>query len=261
MKLKDAVAIVTGSATGLGAAAAELLAAKGCHVVINYTKSEKEARATEARCRALGVKTLAVRANVASDEDCRRLVDQTVEHFGRLDALVNNAGTTKFVDHADLNGLSAADFQAIYAVNVIGAFQMTRAAAPHLKKAGRAAIVNISSIAGVMGVGSSIAYAASKGALNTMTLSLARVLGPEVSVNTVCPGFIESRWLFEGYGEKRYNEIKQRYIESTPLKKAATSEEIAAAVVWMLEGSDVITGEILIVDSGNHLGAAPLRAR
>src|SRR5262249_48544455 len=135
MQLKDAVAIITGSATGLGAAAAEQLAAKGCHVVINYTKSEKEARATEARCRAKGVKTLSVKANVASDEDCRRLVEQTVEHFGRLDALINNAGTTKFVDHADLNGLSAADFQAIYAVNVIGAFQMTRAAAPHLKKA------------------------------------------------------------------------------------------------------------------------------
>jgi 3-oxoacyl-[acyl-carrier protein] reductase len=261
MQLKDAVAIVTGSATGLGAAAAEILAGKGCHVVINYTKSEKEARETEARCRAKGVKTLVVKANVAADEDCRRIVAQTVEHFGKLSALINNAGTTKFVDHADLNGLSAADFQAIYAVNVIGAFQMTRAAAPHLKNAGRAAVVNISSIAGVMGVGSSIAYAASKGALNTMTLSLARVLGPEVSVNTVCPGFIESRWLFEGYGPERYTQLKQRYIDSTPLKKAATAEEIAAAAVWMLEGSDVITGETLIVDSGAHLGGAPLRAR
>jgi len=261
MKLKDAVAIVTGSATGLGAATAEILAARGCHVVINYTKSEAEAKATAARCVAKGVKALTVRANVANDEDCRRMVAETVEHFGRLDALVNNAGTTKFVDHADLNGLSGADFQAIYAVNVVGAFQMTRAAAPALKKAGRAAIVNISSIAGVMGVGSSIAYAASKGALNTMTLSLARVLGPEISVNTVCPGFIESRWLFEGYGETRYNQIKQRYIDSTPLKKAATADEIAQAVVAMIETSDVITGETLIVDSGNHLGGAPLRAR
>ena len=261
MKLKDAVAIVTGSATGLGAAAAEILAGKGCHVVINFTKSEQAAREVEARCQAKGVKTLLVKANVANDEDCRRLVQATVDHFGRLDALINNAGTTKFVDHADLNGLSAADFQAIYAVNVIGPYQMIRAAAPHLKKAGRAAVVNISSIAGVMGVGSSIAYAASKGALNTMTLSLARVLGPEISVNTICPGFIESRWLLEGYGESRYNQIKQRYIDSTPLRKAATADEIAQAAVMMLEGSDVITGEVLIVDSGHHLGAAPLRAR
>jgi len=261
MKLKDAVAIVTGSATGVGASTVELLASKGCHVVINYTKSEKEARETEARCKAKGVKTLLVQANVANDEDCRRLVAQTVEHFGRLDALVNNAGTTKFVDHADLNGLSATDFQAIYAVNVIGAFQMIRAAAPQLKKAGRAAVVNISSIAGVMGTGSSVAYAASKGALNTMTLSLARVLGPEISVNAICPGFIDGKWLREGYGEERYKQMLDRYKAATPLHKAATTDEVAAAVVWMLEGSDVITGETLIVDAGVHLGGAPLKAR
>jgi 3-oxoacyl-[acyl-carrier protein] reductase len=261
MELKDAVAIVTGSASGVGAATAEILAGKGCHVVINYTKSEKQAREVEARCRGKGVKTLLVQANVASDEDCRRMVAQTVEHFGRLSALVNNAGTTKFVEHADLNGLSGADFQAIYAVNVIGAFQMTRAAAPHLKAAGRASIVNISSIAGVMGLGSSIAYAASKGALNTMTLSLARVLGPEIRVNTICPGFIESSWLYEGYGAERYNQIRQRYIDNNPLKRASKPEDIAATVVWMIEGSDVITGETLLVDAGAHLGAAPLRAR
>jgi 3-oxoacyl-[acyl-carrier protein] reductase len=261
MQLKDAVAIVTGSASGVGAATAEILAGKGCHVVINYTKSEKQAREVEARCRAKGVKTLLVQANVAADEDCRRMVAQTVEHFGKLSALVNNAGTTKFVEHADLNGLSAADFQAIYAVNVVGVFQMTRAAAPHLKAAGRASIVNISSIAGVMGLGSSIAYAASKGALNTMTLSLARVLGPEITVNTICPGFIESSWLLEGYGAERYNQVLQRYKDGNPLKKASKPEDIAATVVWMIEGSDVITGETLMVDAGAHLGGAPLRAR
>jgi 3-oxoacyl-[acyl-carrier protein] reductase len=261
MDIKGAVTIVTGSATGVGSAAARMLAERGCNVVINYTRSETEARETQAACEASGVETLLCQADVSNDADCQRMAQQAMEKWGRIDALINNAGTTKFVAHSDLDGLSAEDFQRIYGVNVIGPFQMTRAVAPHMKAAGHGAIVNISSVAGVMGVGSSIAYAASKGALNTMTLSLARALGPEIRVNTVCPGFIQGRWLAGGMGEEAYEAALARQERATPLRRAGTPENMAQAAIWFIEGADIVTGEILMVDAGSHLGAAPLTAR
>lgn len=261
MDIRGGVTIVTGSATGVGAAAAKLLASKGCNVVINYTKSEAEAKATAAECEALGVGVLLCQADVSKDEDCRRMAKAAFDRWGRIDALINNAGTTQFVNHADLEGLDAEDFHRIYGVNVIGPFQMTRAVAPHMKAAGRGAIVNVSSIAGVMGVGSSIAYTASKGALNTMTLSLARALGPEIRVNTICPGFIQGRWLRGGMGDDAYEAARAAQERNTPLRKAGTPEDMAQAAVWFVEGADLITGEVLIVDAGAHLGGAPLIAR
>jgi len=261
MEIKGGVTIVTGSATGVGAASAKLLASKGCNVVINYTRSESEARETEAACKALGVETILCKADVSKDEDCRRMAKEALDKWGRIDGLINNAGTTQFVNHADLDGLTAEDFQRIYAVNTIGPFQMTRAVAGAMKEQGRGAIVNVSSIAGVMGVGSSIAYTASKGALNTMTLSLARALGPEIRVNTICPGFIQGRWLRGGMGDEAYEAAKAHQERATPLRKAGTPEDMAQAAVWFIEGADLITGEILIVDAGSHLGAAPLIAR
>lgn len=261
MDIRGGVAIVTGSATGVGAAAARLLASKGCNVVINYTRSETEARETEAACQQLGVETLLCKADVSQDADCRRMAAEAMARWGRIDALINNAGTTQFVNHANLEGLSADDFQRIYAVNVIGPFQMTRAVVPHMKAAGRGAIVNVSSIAGVMGVGSSIAYTASKGALNTMTLSLARVLGPEIRVNTICPGFIQGRWLRGGMGDAAYEAAVAAQERTTPLHRAGTPEDMAEAAVWFIEGATNITGEILIVDAGSHLAGAPLTAR
>jgi len=261
MDIRQGVTIVTGSATGVGAACAKLLASKGCNVVINYTKSETEAKETQAACEALGVETLLVQADVSKDEDCRRMAQAAIDKWGRIDGLINNAGTTHFMNHANLEGLSADDFQRIYAVNVIGPYQMTRAVVPQMKKQGSGAVVNVSSIAGVMGVGSSIAYTASKGALNTMTLSLARALGPEVRVNTICPGFIQGRWLRGGMGDDAYEAAKAAQERNTPLKKAGTPEDMAQAAVWFIEGADLITGEILIVDAGSHLGGAPLIAR
>jgi len=261
MDIRGGVTIVTGSATGVGAAAARMLAERGCNVVINYTKSETEARETQAACEAAGVETLLCQADVSSDADCRRMVHDAMAKWGRVDALINNAGTTKFVAHSDLDGLQADDFQRIYGVNVVGPFQMARAVTLHMKAAGRGAIVNISSVAGVMGVGSSIAYAASKGALNTMTLSLARALGPEIRVNTVCPGFIQGRWLAGGMGEDAYNMAVERQERATPLHRAGTPENMAQAALWFIEGADIVTGEILMVDAGSHLGAAPLTAR
>lgn len=261
MEIDGAVAIVTGSATGIGAATARLLASKGCNLVVNYRRSEREAEETVAACEAAGAEALTCRADVADDGDCRRLAAAAVERWGRVDALVNNAGVTKYVAFEDLEGLSAEDFQRLYAVNVIGAYQMTRAVAPHMTAAGQGAIVNVSSITGVMGVGSSIAYAASKGALNTMTLALARALAPEIRVNAVCPGFVQTRWTIEGAGLEAYEKQKAHHESHTPLKLAGTPEEIAKAVVFFVEGADHVTGEILIVDAGWHLGGAGLVAR
>ena len=261
MELKNGVCIVTGSATGIGAACAIQLAQRGCRTVINYTKSETEARATLQACEKHGTEALLVRANVAEDADCRRMAEAALAKWGRIDALVNNAGTTKVAfNHADLSALSAADFQHIYAVNVIGAFQMIRAVEPAMRKQGGGAVVNVSSIAAVMGIGTSVAYAASKGALNTMTLSLARALGPQIRVNAVCPGFVETRWLQEAIGPG-YEGAKARYMSNAALQKVCTPDDIARAMLWLLEGSDLVTGEFIIVDGGAHLGGSPTKAR
>ncbi|MBX3507529.1 MAG: glucose 1-dehydrogenase [Parvibaculum sp.] len=260
--LKGKAAIVTGSATGLGAAVALQLADKGCNVVINYTKSEKEAKETLAACQAKGVEAILAQGDVGEDADCRRIVDETVKKWGRVDVLVNNAGGTKFANHAELDELNAEDFLWIYKVNVVGAYQMIRACAPHMREAGKGSVVNVSSIAGVTGIGSSVAYAASKGALNTMTLSLARSLAPKIRVNAVCPGFIGTRWFSDRFGQQTFEGIKRQQEQSTPLGRAGTPEDIATAVVFFCgEGSDHITGETLITDAGMHLGFAPLTAR
>ena len=262
MPLRNKVAIVTGSATGLGAAVALRLADQGCNVVINYTKSEAEAKETLAACEAKGVEAILGQGDVGEDADCRRIVQAAVDKWGRLDVLVNNAGGTEFADHAKLDELNAEDFLWIYKVNVVGAYQMIRACEPHMKKAGKGSVVNISSIAGVTGIGSSVAYAASKGALNTMTLSLARSLAPVIRVNAVCPGFIGTRWFSDRFGTQTFEGIKRQQEETTPLRRAGTPEDIAAAVVFFCgEGSDHITGETLITDAGLHLGFAPLTAR
>jgi len=256
MELKNAVCIVTGSASGIGAASAIMLAGKGARVVVNYSKSEDAARATLKACEAAGGEALLVKADVAQDADCRRLAQAALDQWGRIDALVNNAGVTKFADHAKLDALSAEDFLRIYSVNVVGAFQMTRACTPAMKKGGCGAVVNVSSIAGKNGMGSSMAYAASKGALNTLTMSLARVLGPEIRVNAVCPGMVDTKWLREGYGP-RYAAIEARYRQGTPLGRPGKSEEVAAVIVWLIEGADLVTGDIIMVDSGMHMGLIP----
>ncbi|MFN3628057.1 MAG: SDR family NAD(P)-dependent oxidoreductase, partial [Parvibaculum sp.] len=195
--------------------------------------------------------------------DTKRVVEEATAKFGAaIHVLVNNAGGTKFANHAELDELNAEDFLWIYKVNVVGAYQMIRACAPHMREAGKGSVVNVSSIAGVTGIGSSVAYAASKGALNTMTLSLARSLAPKIRVNAVCPGFIGTRWFSDRFGQQTFEGIKRQQEQSTPLGRAGTPEDIATAVVFFCgEGSDHITGETLITDAGMHLGFAPLTAR
>ncbi|MDE2379499.1 SDR family oxidoreductase [Bradyrhizobium sp.] len=252
-------AIVTGSASGLGAATAEILAKGGARLVINYSSSKTEAEATAEVCRKAGAaEVLVVQGDVSRDEDCRKLV-AAVEKWGRLDVLVNNAGTTKHVAHGDLAGLSAEDFQRVYGVNTIGPFQMVRAARSLLEAAAKASgrpssVVNVSSVAGISGVGSSIAYAASKGALNTMTLSLARALAPAIRVNTVCPGYIDTPWFTKGRGAEGAKQVRDMVVSKVPLKVASSAEDIAQLVCFLASpASGNMTGEIVRMDAGMHL--------
>lgn len=251
--MSDKVAIVTGSSSGIGAATAVALSQRGWRVVVNYSKSAQEAQAVAARCK----DSILVQANVSQDADCRRLVQSALDKWGRLDALVNNAGTTKFVPHADLEGLSGEDFQRIFATNVVAPFQMCRAAAPELKKT-RGAIVNVSSLAALLGTGSSIAYAGSKAALDTVSMSLARVLAPEVRVNVVAPGFVDTPWMVSGYGAERYAKLRDNYAGNAPLGSVCKPEDIAQTIVWLIEGAGKTTGQTVYVDAGMHV-ATPRR--
>jgi 3-oxoacyl-[acyl-carrier protein] reductase len=252
-------AIVTGSASGLGAATAEILARSGARLVINYSSSQKEAEATAEVCRKAGAaEVLVAQGDVSKDEDCRKIVAAAAP-WGRLDILVNNAGTTKHVAHADLDGLSAEDFQRLYGVNTIGPFQMVRAARSLLEAGAKAserpaAVVNVSSVAGISGVGSSIAYAASKGALNTMTLSLSRALAPLIRVNTVCPGYIDTPWFTKGRGEAGAKQVRDSVVAKVPLKVASTADDIAQLVCFLaMPASSNMTGEVVRMDAGMHL--------
>src|SRR6201998_4086985 len=251
--------IVTGSASGLGAATAGILAKGGARIVVNYSNSKNEAEATAEACRKAGaVEVVVVQGDVSRDEDCRRIVAAAAP-WGRLDALVNNAGTTKHVPHDNLDGLSAEDFQRLFAVNTIGPFQMVRSARSLLeagaKASGRASsVVNVSSVAGISGIGSSVAYAASKGALNTITLSLARALAPLIRVNTVCPGHIDTPWFTKGRGADGAAKVRDSVVAKVPLKRASTAEDVANLVYFLATPqSSNMTGEIIRMDAGAHL--------
>jgi NAD(P)-dependent dehydrogenase (short-subunit alcohol dehydrogenase family) len=255
------VVLVTGGATGLGAAIAIGAAQRGARaVVINYSKSRKEAEATAQAVRAAGAEAEIVQGDVALDADCRRIAE-AASRFGRIDALANNAGITRHVAHGNLDGLSAEDFQALFAVNAIGPFQMIRACRALLEAGAPSSVLMTSSIAAVTGIGSSVAYAASKGALNTMTLSLARALAPKIRVNAICPGFIDTRW-FADFSPERAQKIRDNIEKTTPLQAASKAEDIAdAALFFLSDAARHVTGETLMVDAGLHLGFAPLSRR
>ena len=265
--LQGRKALVTGSATGLGRSIAVRLAERGADLIVNCTRSLEEAEQTVAECNRLGAQTQLVAADVSTEDGCRTLAD-AASTWGRLDILVNNAGITRHArDHADLDALTRDDFLDTYAVNVAGPFLMMQACKPLLEKAyqetGRAsAVLNVSSIAGVTGIGSSVAYAATKGALNTMTLSLARALAPAIRINAVCPGFIGTRWFKDNIDEDQYARMAEGVAKSVPLGVASGPDDIAdSAVFFLTDASRHVTGETLLVDAGMHLGYAPLSAR
>lgn len=260
MSLEGLCMMVTGSASGLGAATARQLARGGARIMVNYSSSKTEAEETADLCRKEGVEVLVVQGDVSKDDDCKKLAAAAAK-WGRLDALVNNAGTTKHVpNHSLMDQLSAEDFQRIYAVNVIGSFQMIRAARALLeegsKQSGRAsAVVNIASVAGISGGGSSVAYAASKGALITMTLSLARALAPAIRVNAVCPGYIDTPWFSKGRGQDTADKLRESVKANMPLRLASKPEDIAELVSFLATpASGHMTGEAVRMDAGSHLG-------
>lgn len=250
MQLEGKAALITGGGTGVGRATALAFAQRGCSVAVNYSRSSEAAEQTAADAEALGVTALAVQGDVAEDDDCRRVVDTAVSALGRLDVLVNSAGTTVFVPHHDLDGITSDDWHRLYAVNTMGPFQMMRSAADHLRADGGGEVVNISSISGVAGVGSSLPYCASKAALNNLTVTMARVLAPEVRVNTVAPGFITGRWWKEGQGDDVHDFVQQAAESSVPLQAVCDPEDVADAVLGFVCGSDLATGQVLVVDGG-----------
>ena len=242
------VAIVTGGSSGIGAATVKELSKRGWRVAVNFAKDSVKAKRLASECK----EAFVVQGDVAEDADCRRVASEVLAQCGRIDALVNSAGSTKFVKHADLERLSAQDFQDIFRVNLIGPFQMVRACAGALK-ASRGAVVNVSSVAHLLGTGSSIAYAASKAALNTMSFSLARTLAPEVRVNVVAPGYVNTPWQVAAHGEAGAAEAERRYAAVAPLKAASEPQDVAEAIVWLVEGARRVTGEIIYVDGGVHI--------
>jgi 3-oxoacyl-[acyl-carrier protein] reductase len=248
----DRAAIVTGGGTGIGRAVSLHLAERGWRVGVNYAHSRAAAEATATDCANAGGVGLVLPGDVANDSDCRRIVETALDRWGRLDALVNNAGITAFAPATDLDALNATDFAQIFAVNVTAAYQMARAAAPALKSAG-GAIVNMSSHGAFSGLGSSMAYAASKGALNTLTLALARTLAPEIRVNAVCPGFVDTDWVRRRMTDADYADFRKRVARMSPLGRMSSPADIAEAVGWFLMGGPTITGQLLVVDGGVHL--------
>jgi 3-oxoacyl-[acyl-carrier protein] reductase len=249
MDLSGKAAIVTGSSSGVGRATALMLARKGCAVLINYSRSREPAEAVCEQVKALGVRSLAVRADVSKDAECRAMVAAALDAFGRLDVLVNNAGTTRFIPFDDLDEVKDDDWDTIIGVNLRGPFQCARAARAALSANGSGCVVNVSSIAGFRPVGSSIPYGASKAALNHLTQSLARVMAPKVRVNGVAPGFIAGEWLQAGLGES-YEAAKRAWEKRVPLQRASEPDDVARVILALIEGGDLVTGQVLPVEGG-----------
>ncbi|MGE0758649.1 MAG: SDR family NAD(P)-dependent oxidoreductase [Pirellulaceae bacterium] len=246
-QLPTKVALVTGGGTGVGRSTVLQLARRGFHVAVNYSRSRDDAEATAEAARQLGVRALPVACNVAEDGAVREMIRTCEREFGRLDVVVNNAGTTHFVTHTDLEAMSEAKWDEILAVNLKGPFFVSRAAIPLLRASGGGSIVNVASVAGVAGSGSSIAYAASKGGLITMTKSLAKAFAPDIRVNAVCPGPIVSRWLAD------HQDMIEAAIRVTPLKKASSTDDIADVVTFLACDAGMMTGQALIVDGGRTM--------
>jgi 3-oxoacyl-[acyl-carrier protein] reductase len=243
---QERVALVTGAATGIGRAVAWRLAERGFAVTVNYSKSKTEAEETADGVRSRGAKALVYAANVADDTAVRAMVERTTEEFDGLDVLINNAGMTHFIPHTDLDGLTDLIWDEILNVNLKGTFFACRAAMPHLK-ARKGTIVNVASVAGLAGSGSSIAYAASKGAVITLTKSLARAFAPEVRVNAVAPGPVQTRWLAD------HQDMVEQAMKLTPLKRPATAEDVADTILFLADTATLITGQVLVVDGGRTI--------
>ena len=257
MELAGRVAIVTGGGTGIGRSTSLRLAKSGAKaVLVNYSRSAVEAEATVEEVRGLGAEAVAFRADISDESQVKTMIRAVVGDYGRLDVLVNNAGTTHFVAHGDLDGLTEEVWDEILRVNLKGTFYCCRAAAPELKKS-RGAIVNIASIAAHRASGSSIAYAVSKAGVVQLTRALALALAPDVRVNSVSPGLVSTRWFSSRFGDDAAAAQEETFANATPLRRIATPDDIAQAVVALLE-NDLVTGQDLVVDGGKNILYQPL---
>ncbi len=246
-RLRGKVVVVTGSATGIGREAAIGFAQEGADVVVNYSRSEAEAKQTRDDCAAHGVRALLVAADCSREDEVKDMVDRAVHELGGVDILVNNAGRTRFVPLDDVDALTDSDWDSILQLNVKGAFYATRACVPSMRRRGEGLVVNVASIAGMTGAGSSIPYAVSKGAMITLTKSLAKALAPQIRVNAVAPGIVTTRWVA---GREEHVE---RYAKDTPLGRAATPEDVARVIVSFATYGTFLTGEVTIVDGGREM--------
>jgi 3-oxoacyl-[acyl-carrier protein] reductase len=254
MNLEGCAAIVTGAGTGVGRATALELGRRGCSVLVNYSRSKQAAEEAAAEVQALGARAIAHQCDVADDAACVGMVGVALAEFGRLDVLVNNAGTTSFIPHDQLEKVTLEDWDQIMSVNLRGPFQCARAARAALAEHGGGEIVNVSSVAGIAGTGSSIPYCASKAGLNSLTVTLARVMGPQnIRVNAIAPGFIDGAWLRQGLGPA-YDAIKGAVQGRSPLGRVSEPEDIAGAILALIEGPDLVTGHVLPVEGGMLIG-------
>ena len=248
MKLEGKVAVVTGGGTGIGKATSLLLAREGCDVAVNYSRSVDDANATASEIESLGRKAIAIQADISDESAVNAMFESIDQQFGRVDILINNAATTHFVPYTDLDGLTGDIFDKIFAVNVKGVYFCCREAIKRMKTQGKGSVVSVSSIAGMTGLGSSIAYSASKAAVINMTRGLAASCAPEVSVNAVAPGVVETRWI-EGW-----EKFTDPHKDATPMKRHATPEDVALAIFGLIL-NPFTTGETIRVDGGRTLGA------
>lgn len=243
------VAVVTGGGTGVGRSTSLKLAGLGYAVVVNYSRSAADAVATVQDIRTAGGRALAFAADVAVDSACREMVAAALQEFGRIDVLVNCAGTTEFIAFDDLESVTDDVWQRLYLVNVVGAFHCARAVREAMQTAGEGVIINVSSVAAQLAQGSSIPYCCTKAALDNLTVSLARTFAPVIRVNGVAPGFIDGRWTQAGLGN-RFEAIKESYEKTLPMRQVCRPDDIADGIVSLITGSRLVTGQTLTVDAG-----------
>ncbi len=253
------VALITGGGTGIGLATATRLVQAGYRVAITYLpQTEAVTQQAAAEIAKLGGDTLAVACDITHDDQCRRAVETVTARWGALHALVNNAGLTRFIPHSDLERVTDEDWHSILDVNVLGTFHMARAAFAAIDRCGGGSIINLASIAGIQASGSSIPYGISKAAVISLTVALARVMGPRVRVNAVAPGFVEGDWMQRGLSD-RYETAKQQFERAVPLQRACRPDDIAAAIVSLITGSSLVTGHTLVCDAGAIITDAVLQ--
>jgi 3-oxoacyl-[acyl-carrier protein] reductase len=242
-------ALVTGAARGIGRSTALELARHGYDVAVNYSRSREAAQSVADELTALGVRSLLVQADVADESQVIAMVSRVGDEFGRLDALVNNAGTTVPTPPSDIDGLDMADWDRVFAVNVRGMFQVTRACVPMLNLSGSGAVVNLCSIAGLRPGPQPFPYAASKAAVGNLTRTLAGALGPRIRVNAVAPGWMSGDWMENALGVN-YERLMERRASLTPLKRCVTPEEVAITIVSLIASNPMVNGEIVVIDGG-----------